>query len=504
MKRLKNLVRFMSNKIRVRFAPSPTGFMHIGNARTALFNWLFARHNNGTLILRIEDTDKERSTDESIKKITDSLKWLNLDWDEGYGRAPGEAGSGEFGPYRQIERLDIYKKYTEILLSEGKAYKCFCTEEELKRKREDAMKKGITPKYDGKCKDLTREQTEENEKKGLKYSVRFKVPAGTVVVEDIIRGKVEFSSQTIGDFIIVRSEGVPAYNFAVVIDDHLMEISHVIRGEDHLSNTPRQILIYQALDFSIPAFAHLPMILGKDKTRLSKRHGATSVEDYRDKGYLPEVLVNYLSILGWYPEDGKEIKKIEEIIKEFSLERVGKSAAVFDDVKLRWMNSVYMRESDLDKITDLAMPYLKQAGLVKDESPVTKEHIKKVIDLTRGYSDTIIDIPANTKLILDDFVSDFEEDALAVLKTDSAKTVLSVFKSEVDKTAEISESNFKELMSNTQKSSGKKGKELFMPIRAGLTGKLHGPELNCLVPLLGKEKTLKRLASLPTEQPGDK
>lgn len=474
----------MDKKIRVRFAPSPTGFMHIGNARTALFNFLFAKHNNGVFILRIEDTDRERSTEESIKTITESLKWLNLNWDEGYEKG------GNFGPYRQIERLDIYKKYATQLLDEGKIYKCFCTEEELEKKREDALKKSLTPRYDGKCRNLTKEEISSLEKQGLKFSLRFKVPYGTVLVDDIIRSKVEFLSATIGDFIIMRTNGIPAYNFAVVIDDTLMEITHVIRGEDHLSNTPRQILLYQSLGFNIPQFAHLPMILGKDRTRLSKRHGATSVEEYRDKGYLQEALINYLSLLGWYPEHGKEIMRIDEIIKEFSLEKVGKSAAIFDDVKLRWMNSVYMRESDLDKITDIAMPYLKEKGFASSSE---KNYIKEVVDLVRGYSDTIVDIPANVKLILDDLISDFEEDALAILKTDSAKLVLSIFKTEIDKIVEINESNFKEAISNAQKITGKKGKEIFMPIRASLTGKLHGPELNRLVPLLGKEKILKRL-----------
>jgi glutamyl-tRNA synthetase len=472
-------------KIRVRFAPSPTGFMHIGNARTALFNWLFARHNNGTFILRIEDTDLERSTEESITKITDALKWLSLDWDEGYEK------NGEFGPYRQIERLEIYKKHTDKLLAENKAYRCFCTEEELEAKRQDALKKGFTPKYDGKCRNLTKEEIENNEKQGIKYSIRFKVPYGTVTVNDIIRGKVEFLSQTIGDFIIVRQNGIPAYNFAVVVDDALMQITHVIRGEDHLSNTPRQILLYQAFNFFIPQFAHLPMILGMDKTRLSKRHGATSVEEYRDKGFLSQALINYLSLLGWYPEDGKEIMPIEGIIKNFSLERVGKSASVFDDVKLKWMNSIYIREMDINKITEIALPLLKQKGLVKDE--LNKEYLKEVINLVRGYSDTINDIPLHAELVLSDLVTDFEEEAINLLKTDDAKTIVSTFKTEIEKLQDLTEANFKQAVSNTQKATGKKGKDLFMPIRIALTGKIHGPELNRLVPLLGKEKILKRL-----------
>ncbi|NLZ53812.1 MAG: glutamate--tRNA ligase, partial [Thermoanaerobacteraceae bacterium] len=307
----------MPEKVRVRFAPSPTGSLHIGGARTALFNLLYARHNNGTFVLRIEDTDTERSTEESTSQIIRSLKWLGLDWDEGTEKG------GDFGPYFQSERLELYKKEVERLLAEGKAYRCYCTPEELAQRREAALKAGKPPKYDGSCRNLTPEQIEKFEAEGRKYTIRLKMPQeGHTEVDDLIRGRVVFENSVLDDFIIVKSNGIPTYNFACVIDDNAMKITHVIRAEEHLSNTPKQIQAYIALGYDIPKFAHVPMILAPDRSKLSKRHGATSVEEFRDQGYLAKSIINYLTLLGWSPEGTEEIFEMDKAVKEFTLERV--------------------------------------------------------------------------------------------------------------------------------------------------------------------------------------
>lgn len=331
--------------VRVRFAPSPTGHLHIGGARTALFNWLFARHYRGVFILRIEDTDRSRSTEEYIETIIDGLKWLGLDWDE--------------GPFRQTERFDVYRTYIEKLLTEGRAYFCYCTPEELEERRQASLKEGSSVKYDGRCMDI------KTPPPGRKPVVRFKMPRfGQTMVDDLIKGKVVYDNEQLDDLIIQRSDGTPTYNFVVVVDDVEMKISHVIRGDDHLNNTPRQIHIYRALDFPEPHFAHLPMILGSDRTRLSKRHGATSVQAYREMGYLPDAIVNYLVRLGWSHGD-QEVFTRDELIERFTLENVGKAAAVFNPDKLLWLNARYIKETSSGRLADLVLPFLIREGLVR-------------------------------------------------------------------------------------------------------------------------------------------
>ncbi|HZK18911.1 MAG TPA: glutamate--tRNA ligase, partial [Clostridia bacterium] len=348
--------------VRVRFAPSPTGPLHIGGARSALFNWLFARRYRGTFLLRIEDTDLERSNKQSEQNILSSLDWLGLDWDEGI-----EVG-GPHGPYRQTERLDIYNDYVERLLASGYAYPCFCTGEELEKERQQQMAKGEMVRYSGKCRGLTEADRNRLEAEGRTPAIRFRVPGfGSVIVDDLVRGRVSFDCSEMGDYIIRKSDGVPTYNFAVVIDDATMEISHVIRGEEHLSNTPRQVLIYKALGLNMPEFAHVSLILGKDRSKMSKRHGATSIEQYKEKGYLPEALVNFLALLGWSPGGEEEVLTLEEIYGKFSLDRVAKNPAVFDLEKLDWLNGHYIRNISLDRITDLAIPFLQRAGYLDGE-----------------------------------------------------------------------------------------------------------------------------------------
>nr|MBP9015837.1 glutamate--tRNA ligase [Candidatus Atribacteria bacterium] len=320
-------------EVRTRFAPSPTGFLHLGGARTALFNWALARKEGGKFILRIEDTDVARSTEEAVEVILDSLRWLGLYWDE--------------GPYFQSKRLEIYRQYALLLLERGLAYECFCTPEELEERRQKTMAQGENWRYDRKCWNLKEEEKEELKKEGRKSVLRFYIPPGETTFVDMLRGEVHFQNEELDDFVIMKSDGMPTYNFACVVDDALMKISHVIRGDDHISNTPRQVLLYRAFGFPLPQFAHIPMILGKDKTRLSKRHGSPSVTYYRDQGYLPEALFNYLARLSWASgEEEKEIFSREEIVERFSIENVTKHAAVFDLDKLNWMNSVYIRQAD--------------------------------------------------------------------------------------------------------------------------------------------------------------
>ena len=347
---------------RVRFAPSPTGHLHIGNARTAILNWLFAKHTNGKFILRIEDTDPERSVEKYIEQIYEDLRWLGLNWDE------GPDISGPYGPYRQSQRFSIYQKYAKQLIDEGKAYPCFCTPEELEQMRKESHAKGETGFYNRKCLHLSEEEKQKLLQEGRNPAIRFKVPDQTqVTFNDIVKDELNFDTENISDFVIMRSEGIPTYNFAVVVDDSLMKITHVIRGDDHVSNTPRQIMLYQAFGFELPQFAHIPMILGSDRTRLSKRHGATSLDQYRYQGYLPEALINFLSLLSWSSETGDEILSVERLIKEFDFNRISKSAAMFDFEKLNWMNGYYIRQANLNRIVELSIPYLKQANFPIDD-----------------------------------------------------------------------------------------------------------------------------------------
>jgi glutamyl-tRNA synthetase len=474
------------SSFRVRFAPSPTGKLHIGNARTAMFNYLLAKKNNGKMVLRIEDTDFERSTKESEISILEDLKWLGLEWDEGPDKG------GEFGPYRQSQRFDIYKQYTDKLLQQGKAYKCFCSPDEIDEMRKQCAKEGKQPRYNGKCRNLSQEQVKDLENKGKKYSIRFKVEEGVnIVVDDLIRGKVEFNSSNIGgDFIIVRSDGVPVYNYIVVIDDFLMKITHVIRGEDHLSNTPKQILVANALDIPVPKFAHHALILGPDRAKLSKRHGITSVSNYREEGYLPEALFNYLSLLGWSSESGEEIFSKEELIKEIDLSRIGKSAAVFDFKKLKWINGIYVREYDDKKLTELIKPYLENLGY--NTKHFDSDWLVDVIGALKGNIEILSDIKYWIGIFLNDKI-EYDESCKSIIENDLTEQLLISFKNNVEKQRSIDKDSYVSLMKSVIKETGLKGKKLFMPVRVLITGKTKGPDLDKTMILLGKERILKRI-----------
>ena len=472
-------------KVRVRFAPSPTGYVHVGNARTALFNWLFARHHSGAFVLRIEDTDIERSREEYETQLLADLRWFGLDWDEG-----SDCG-GAFAPYRQSERKELYARYGAQLIDQGCAYHCFCSEEQLEAERQEALKAGRQPKYSGRCRKLARAEAAARLAAGEKAAVRLKIVEGSFGWHDLVHGPTTFSSEVIGDPILLRSDGHPAYNYAVVIDDHLMEITHVIRGDDHISNTPRQLALYRALDWQPPEFAHLSTILGADRARLSKRHGASSLQNFRDLGILPEALRNYLALLGWSPADGlTEILSTEQLIAQFSLERVIKSAAVFDVEKLHWMNRHYMKVSPPRRLAELSAPFLLRAGYVAEpvDAP-TLVWLERVLDAVLKNLDHLSQLPAAVRLI-------FEYDAASIVRGEetrhvveeaASREVLAAFIPKVLATSaeggELSYERFREIAKSVQKETGKKGKELFHPIRVALTGAVSGPELEKLIPI---------------------
>ncbi|MDD5772504.1 MAG: glutamate--tRNA ligase [bacterium] len=480
----------MSNKIRVRFAPSPTGNLHVGGVRTCLYNWLFARHHGGTFILRIEDTDIARSTKESEKTLLEDLSWLGLNWDEG-----PDIG-GPHAPYRQSERLHIYNDYARKLIKENKAYYCFCTDEELNAKKELALKEGRVPQYDGHCKNLSENEKNKFIKENRKPSIRFIASREDIIIQDLIRGEVNLRGEMVGDFIIIRSQGLPTYNYAAVIDDHLMEISHVLRGEEHLPNTRRQVMIYQALDFKTPHFGHLSLILGKDRAKLSKRDSHTSITEYISDGYLPDGLLNYLAMLGWSPKekDGKveEILSRKELIEQFDLDRVSKSPAIFDLQKLDWVNGQHLLKFDINTIAEMALPFLIKEGLIKERPDVDWPWLCKVVETTKNHIHHISEIPKLCSIFFDK-TGTLEKEAEELLKTELSRKALNLWREKIKNEETISVENFQKLAKEIQKESGIKGKDLYMPVRAALTGDLHGPELVQIIPLLTKETCLKRI-----------
>ncbi len=450
-----------------RFSPSPTGTLHIGGARTALFNWLFARHNRGKFILRIEDTDVVRSADEFTRAIVESLKWLGIDWDE--------------GPYFQSKRIDIYREHIRRLLDEGKAYYCDCAPEEVERKRKKALMEGKKPKYDGRCRG-------RNLGPGPDRVVRFKSPqTGTTVVNDVIKGSVAFDNRELDDLVIQRSDGMPTYNFAVVVDDLTMGITHVIRGDDHLNNTPRQILIYSALGANPPVFAHVPMILGRDRTRLSKRHGATSVLAYRDAGYLPEAMVNYLVRLGWSYGD-QEIFSREELIEKFSLENIGKSAGIFDPEKLLWLNGHYIREADPHRLARLLAPFLAE----RKYAPCDETYLVRAIKTLQPRSKTLAEMADALDFYLLDRIEYDPKAARKFLKPSS----IEVFKDLVEKLERLdafTEEDLERIFRDTSEKLGVKLGKIAQPVRVALTGRTASPGLFEIIDILGKDRTVRRL-----------
>jgi glutamyl-tRNA synthetase len=463
------------SNIRVRFAPSPTGYLHVGGARTAIFNWLFARHHGGAFVLRIEDTDQERSTRESEHSLLEDLRWLGLDWDEG-----PDAG-GPYGPYRQSERLDLYQKSAAAIVAAGGAYPCFCTDEALEAKRQDAIRRGVPPQYDGTCRDLTPEAVAARRQAGTPEVVRFRVPEEEIVIfDDIVRGSVEFATKTVGDFVLMRSNGHPTYNFAAAHDDHMMRITHVLRGEEHLPNTLRQILIYRALGGTLPHFAHLPLILAEDRSKLSKRHGASSVGELMNMGFLSDAVVNYLVLLGWSHPDSKEVVTRKELTDAFTLERVNKSAAVYDPKKLRWMNGQYVRAMSLDDLCAAAERFLPEDIRAAYSSDDRREILRLLHDSIESLGDLdSLCAPFRTPPVM-------EPEAVPELTSETGRTVLAAFAERLAALGEpLTAEAFKALMKEVQKATGIKGKALFFPVRAALTGSVHGPDLAGIAALRG-------------------
>ena len=481
----------MNKPFKVRFAPSPTGPFHIGGARSALFNWLVARNKNGKFLVRVEDTDLARSTRESEEDIKAALKWLGLNWDEGI-----DVG-GENGPYRQTERLDIYHKEIQRLLDEGKAYYCYCTEEELEESRTQQLTEGKTPIYNDHCRSLTEEEIAKYKESGRKPVIRLRVPKeGVFAFDDMVRGHVTFQAAGVGDFIIMKSDGIPVYNFAVVVDDALMNITHVIRAEEHLSNTPRQIAIYQALGYDIPKFGHISLILGSDHKKMSKRHGATSVDEYRKMGYLSDAVVNYLALLGWAPKGEQEIFTREELIEQFSMKRVSANDAVFDIEKLNWINFQYMKQLSPEELLELTLPFIINAGYITGPlSDEKKEWLKKVVWFVRDHLYYGAQTPENVKIFFEELPATTDEEMLDIMNRETSKMIIKSFAEKLSDLDTFNESSIKDVFSNLMKESGIKGKAAFEPVRIALTGEIHGPGLYTLIELFGKEKTIQRLKS---------
>jgi nondiscriminating glutamyl-tRNA synthetase len=466
--------------MRVRFAPSPTGHLHVGNARTALFNWLLARGQNGTFILRIEDTDLERSTRASEQAILEDLRWMGLQWDEGV-----EVG-GPHGAYRQTERMQTYVDHTNRLLEEGKGYYCFCSPETLDAHRKAQLAAGQPPKYAGTCRNIPPDVARHRKDSGEKPVVRFKVPEGrTVTFKDVVRGEVTFHTDVIGDPVLVRSDGIPAYNFAVVVDDALMQVTHVIRGEDHISNTPRQVLLYEAFGYAPPVFAHLSLVMGPDHAPLSKRHGATSVKEFRDKGYLPEALVNYLALIGWSPGQNEELLPAEELARRFRLENVAHSAGVFDEDKLAWANRHYLKLCAPDRLVTLAEPYLRQRGFVV--GPLSAEARAWLEWILPSLAASVDRLPQ----LADRLQTVFAEPAAPLDEADRNRDLLGAVAAELDvENRLVDKEAFRAFANRVKDRTGLKGKNLFHPIRVILTGSHEGPELDLIIPAIDRAANL--------------
>ena len=482
----------MTNEVRVRYAPSPTGHLHIGNARTALFNYLYARNTGGKFIIRIEDTDKKRNIEGGEESQLKYLKWLGIDWDESIDT------DGEYGPYRQSERNDLYKKYYDELLSAGKAYKCYCTEEELEQEREEQSARGETPQYSGKCAHLTPEEQQKLEDEGRKPSIRFRVPKGEVITfNDIVKDEISFETDGIGDYVIVKKDGTPTYNFAVAVDDYLMKMTHVLRGEDHISNTPKQIMIFNALGWEAPIFGHMTLIVNENRKKLSKRDESIIqfIEQYKELGYLPQALFNFIGMLGWSPGGEEEIFSKEQFIEIFDPSRLSKSPAVFDTQKLMWLNNQYVKQLELDQLVELSLPHLIKAGKVSEAASAEElGWARKLIGLHQDKMSYGAEIVELTELFFKEEIT-YNREARNVLEEEQVPEVLTAFAEEIEKLESFTADQIKAATKAVQKSTGHKGKNLFMPIRVATTGQTHGPDLPQAIELLGKETILTRLKS---------
>lgn len=483
----------MTRPIRVRYAPSPTGHLHIGNARTALFNYLFARHHNGKFIIRIEDTDVKRNVAGGEENQLTYLKWLGVDWDESI-----DVG-GPFGPYRQTERLDLYRQYAERLIADGRAYYCYCTEEELEKEREEQTARGETPRYSGKHRNVTDEQRKAFEAEGRVPSIRFRVKESSLYTfHDQVKGDITFESDGIGDFVIIKKDGIATYNFAVVVDDHLMEISHVLRGEDHISNTPRQLMIYEALGWEPPQFAHMTLIVNEQRKKLSKRDESIIqfIEQYDQLGYLPEAMFNFIALLGWSPEGENEIFSREELIAAFDADRLSKSPAAFDTNKLSWMNNHYLKKADLERVTNMSVPHLRKAGRIPEQlDAVKRDWVQALVALYQEQMNCASDIVPLTEMFFRE-EPEYDEECRALLAEAHVPDVLRSFLGQAEQSGDFTPEAIQAMLKSVQKETGYKGKQLFMPVRVALTGQMHGRDLNQTLALLGQSRVTEQLRKL--------
>ncbi len=473
-------------EVRTRIAPSPTGYLHLGLARTALFNYLFSKKHEGSFVLRIEDTDLERSSLESEQDIIENLKWLGLEWNE------GPDIEGKYGPYRQTQRTDIYRKYIEKLIAEDKAYYCFCSEQDLEAERQYQMSQGLAPHYSGKCANLDKATVKKYLAEGKPSIIRFRVILKKISFDDLIRGRLEFDTSLIGDMVIAKNLDAPLYNFAVIIDDFEMKISHVIRGEDHISNTPKQILIQEALGFPRPLYAHLPLILGEDRAKLSKREGAASVSEFRKEGYLPESLVNFMAFLGWNPGDEREIYSLPSLIKEFSLERIQKGGAVFNIKRLDFLNGFYIRQRSPEKLTELCLPYLLEAGLVEKDN---SDNLVKIVSIYQERLKKLSEIVELTDFFFKDKL-EFDKNLLKWKEMSDKETKDSLNKLEKllskIKNEDWNKEKLESVLLEEAEKTNNRG-ALLWPLRVALTGKEASAGPFEIAEILGKEKTLKRI-----------
>ena len=479
----------MTNSVRVRYAPSPTGYPHVGNIRTALFNWLFARHHGGKFIVRIEDTDVARKVEGAVETILDGLRWLGMDWDEG----PGVGG--DYGPYFQSERLHSYQEKAERLVSQGDAYYCFCSPERLEQMRAEQAKRKQPPGYDRQCRELTSAERVAKEREGIKPVVRFKMPlTGQTRFTDVIRGEMVFENSVLDDFVLLKSDGYPTYHLANCIDDHMMAISHVMRAEEWLSSVPRHVLLYKALGFETPQFAHLPMILGSDRSKLSKRHGAVSIIEYRDTGYLPETMVNFLALLGWSLDDKTEIMSPQELIANFSLERVSQTAAIFNHEKLSWMNGVYIRSLSLDDFVERALPFLERDLPSGVKRPLDKEYVLRIMPLIQERAKTLAEVPGLTTFF---FLSELNYDAGLLIgkkmTREMAQGALETSLSRLRQLEEFDVEFLEVLLRPLAEELELKTGQLFGTLRVAVTGETVAPPLFQTMAVLGKEECLKRI-----------
>lgn len=482
--------------VRVRFAPSPTGYLHIGGLRTALYDYLFAKQSGGKFILRVEDTDRTRFVDDSIENLIKAMEWAGVTHDEGVFMEDGKmVERGEYGPYVQSERLHIYREYMDKLLESGHAYYCFCSKERLESIREDQKSKNLMLGYDGHCRDLDADEVQKRIASGEEHVIRLRLPENEdITFDDLIRGTITMNTKDLDDQVLMKSDGFPTYHMAVVVDDYLMKITHVVRGEEWLPSAPKHVYLFKAFGWDAPKFVHLPTVLNKEKKKLSKRQGDVAVEDFRDKGYLPEALVNYLALIGWSPESNNEFFTMEDLVKEFSFDRVSKAGGVFDKDKLDWVNGHYIRETDLDRLTELSIPYLLESGDI-DSSDIENRYdwIKALVAILKDRISTIAEISEKAKFVFENNIEFETEEAEQTIRESQIVEILDALLEELDQLEEIDEEFSKTIMKKLQKKTGIKGKNLFMPIRIAITGQQHGPDLDKIMLVIGKSNLIKRI-----------